>query len=82
MNCCNANGDCTQGKDCPVRKQRIKEIVRKQRIKEINDAYTNGFKDAQIDDPIDDLAHTFKGLITLLTVVLGLWITYLIIWGK
>jgi len=73
MNCCNANGQCEQGKDCPVRKQRIKEI---------NDAYTNGFKDAQIDDPIDDLAHTFKGLITLLTVVLGLWITYLIIWGK
>lgn len=73
MNCCNANGDCTQGKDCPVRKQRIKEI---------NDAYTNGFKDAQIDEPIDDLAHTFKGLITLLTVVLGLYVAYLIIWGK
>ena len=30
MNCCNANGVCDQGKDCPVRKQRIKEI---------NDAY-------------------------------------------
>ena len=73
MNCCNANGDCTQGRDCPVRKQRIKDV---------NDAYANGYKDAQIDDPIDDLAHTFKGLITLLTVVLGLWITYLIIWGK
>lgn len=73
MNCCNANGDCTQGKDCPVRKQRIKEI---------NDAYTNGFKDAQIDEPIDDLAHTFKGLITLLTVVLCVWIVCLLIWGK
>lgn len=73
MNCCNANGDCTQGKDCPVRKQRIKEI---------NDAYTNGFKDAQIDDPIDDLAHTFKGLITLLMVVLCVWVVYLLIWGK
>ena len=20
MNCCNANGDCNQGRDCPVRK--------------------------------------------------------------
>lgn len=73
MNCCNANGDCTQGKDCPVRKQRIKEI---------NDAYANGFKDAQLNDPIDDIAYTFKGLITLLMVVLCLWGAYLIIWGK
>lgn len=73
MNCCNANGDCTQGKDCPVRKQRIKEI---------NDAYANGFKDAQLNDPIDDIAYTFKGLITLLMVVLCVWGAYLIIWGK
>ena len=72
MNCCNANGDCTQGRDCPVRKQLIKEI---------NDAYTNGFKDAQIDDPIDDLAHTFKGLLTVMMVVLGLWVVCLLIWG-
>jgi hypothetical protein len=73
MNCCNANGQCDQGKDCPVRKQRIKEI---------NDAYTNGFKDAQLNDPIDDIAYTFKGLITLLMVVLCVWGAYLIIWGK
>jgi hypothetical protein len=73
MNCCNANGQCDQGKDCPVRKQRIKEI---------NDAYANGFKDAQLNDPIDDIAYTFKGLITLLTVVLCVWGAYLIIWGK
>ena len=72
MNCCNANGDCTQGRDCPVRKQRIKEI---------NDAYTNGFKDAQIDDPIDDLAHTFKGLLTVMMVVLCVWVVCLLIWG-
>ena len=72
MNCCNANGDCTQGRDCPVRKQRIKEI---------NDAYANGYKDAQIDDPIDDLAHTFKGLLTVMMVVLILWIVCLLIWG-
>ena len=72
MNCCNANGDCTQGRDCPVRKQRIKEI---------NDAYANGFKDAQLNDPIDDLAYTFKGLLTVMTVVLGGWIVCLLIWG-
>ena len=73
MNCCNANGVCDQGKDCPVRKQRLKEI---------NDAYANGFKDAQLDDPIDDLADTFKALLTMMTVVLGVWIVCLIIWGK
>jgi hypothetical protein len=73
MNCCNANGDCTQGKDCPVRKQRIKEI---------NDAYANGFKDAQLNDPIDDIAYTFKGLLTVMTVVLCVWVVCLLIWGK
>ena len=73
MNCCNANGVCDQGKDCPVRKQRLKEI---------NDAYCNGFKDAQLDDPIDDLADTFKALLTIMTLVLGVWIVCLLIWGK
>jgi hypothetical protein len=73
MNCCNANGVCDQGKDCPVRKQRLKEI---------NDAYCNGYKDAQLGDPIDDLADTFKALLTMLTLVLGVWIVCLIFWGK
>jgi hypothetical protein len=31
MNCCNANGNCTQGKDCAVRK--------------VNDSYINGKPD-------------------------------------
>jgi hypothetical protein len=72
MNCCNANGVCDQGKDCPVRKQRIKEV---------NAAYSNGFKDAQLNDPIDDLADTFKALLVLMTVVLGVWIVCLLFWG-
>lgn len=72
MNCCDANGNCNQGRDCPVRKQRITEV---------NDAYANGLKDSQIDDPYEDIAYTFKGLITAMTVVLILWITYLIILG-
>ncbi|CAB4131814.1 hypothetical protein UFOVP125_24 [uncultured Caudovirales phage] len=73
MNCCNANGVCDQGKDCPVRKQRIKEI---------NDAYINGYNDAQLGDPLDDLADTFKGLIAWLGLALGVWIVCLLIWGK
>jgi hypothetical protein len=73
MNTCCDYGKCTNGPDCPVRKQRLKEI---------NDAYSNGFKDAQLDDPLDDLADTFKALLTMLTLVLGVWIVCLIIWGK
>ena len=72
MTCC-GYGKCDQGKDCPVRKQRLKEI---------NDAYANGYNDAQLGDPIDDLADTFKALLTMLTAVLGVWIVCLLIWGK
>ena len=76
MNCCNANGDCTQGRDCPVRKQRIKEV---------NDAYIKGYMMGQedpLDDPYEDIADTFKGLLTTMTLVLCLWVVYLLIWGK
>jgi hypothetical protein len=31
MNCCNANGKCTQGRDCPIRKQKL--------LQEIGDPY-------------------------------------------
>jgi hypothetical protein len=72
MTCCDY-GKCTNGPDCPVRQKRLKEI---------NDAYANGFKDAQLNDPIDDLADTFKALLTMLTLVLGVWIVCLVIWGK
>ena len=72
MNCCNANGDCTQGRDCPIRKQRIKEV---------NEAYIKGYMMGQ-EDPLDDLADTFKALLTVVTVVLGLWVVCLLLWGK
>ena len=72
MTCCDY-GKCINGPDCPVRKQRLKEI---------NDAYSNGFKDAQLNDPIDDLADTFKALLAMVTAVLGVWIVCLVSWGK
>jgi len=72
MTCCDY-GKCTNGPDCPVRKQRLKEI---------SEAYANGFKDAQLNDPMDDLADTFKALLVLMTVVLGVWVVCLVIWGK
>jgi hypothetical protein len=56
--------------------------VRKQRAQETNDAYANGFRDAQLNDPLDDMAETFKALLTMVTVVLCGWVLYLLIWGK
>ena len=72
MTCCDY-GKCDQGKDCPIRKQRIKEI---------NDAYINGYNDAHLGDPLDDLADTFRALLAMVTLVLSVWIFYLVIWGK
>jgi len=73
MNTCCDYGKCTNGPDCPVLKQRLKEI---------NDSYANGFKDAQLNDPLDDMAETFKALLTMVTVVLCGWIAFLLFWGK
>ena len=72
MNCCDGNGNCNQGRDCPVRKQRIKET---------NEAYVKGYIMGQ-EDPLDDLADTFKGLLTVMAVVLCGWVAFLLIWGK
>jgi len=72
MNCCNDFNNCTQGRDCPIRKQRAQET---------NDAYVKGFLMGQ-EDPLDDLADTFKGLLTAIAVVLIAWIAFLLLWGK
>ena len=68
MTCC--NGNCTQGRDCPTRQQRLKEV---------NNLYIqNGLH----DDPIDDFADTFKGLLVVMTAALAVWIVLLLLWGK
>ena len=71
--CCNDFGNCTQGRDCPIRKQRVKEI---------NDAYANGYRDAQLGDPIDDLADAFKSVVVVAVAMLIAWIFFLLLWGK
>ena len=57
MNCCDANGDCNQGRNCPIRKQRIKEV---------NDAYIN-----RTFDPIphEEVFASVKALIAWLALV-------------
>ena len=69
MNCCDANGNCTQGKDCAIRKQRIKEV---------NDAYTNGFNDARLDDPYEDVFGTFRALIVVVAVCIAVTLVFFI----
>ena len=76
MNCCNENGNCTQGRDCPVRKQRAQEA---------NDAYMSGHK--KPDKPYEDIAvtfvaETFKTLIAIIALVAGIALLALVIWGK
>lgn len=72
MNCCNANGKCDQGKDCPVRKQRAQET---------NDAYMSGGW-GKVSDPYDDVTQTFKALIAVIAVTTALTLFAFLIWGK
>jgi hypothetical protein len=72
MNCCNDFNNCTQGRDCPVRKQRAKET---------DEAYIKGFLMGQ-EDPLDDLADTFKALILVIAVTGALTLLAYLIWGK
>jgi len=70
MNCCDANGNCNQGRNCPVRQQRIKET---------NDAYINGKPDT---NPYDDTLGSFKELITVIMVVACITLLFFVIcWG-
>ena len=72
MNCCDANGDCTQGRDCPIRKQRTKEA---------NDAYMSGGW-GKVTDPYDDVTQTFKALIAVIAVTTALTLLAFLVWGK
>ncbi len=72
MNCCNANGNCDQGRDCPIRKQRTKEA---------NDAYINRSNGLE-PDVLDDIAASIKGLIALIVVVVTITLLAFAIWGK
>jgi hypothetical protein len=48
-------------------------------IKRVNEAYArNGLE----QDPLNDLADTFKGLIAFIFVVVGLTMVAFAVWGK
>ena len=73
MNCCNSHGECTQGRDCPIRKQRAKEV---------NEAYTNGGSWGKVDDPYSDVSETFKALLAVIAVTAAVTLLAFVIWGK
>ena len=73
MNCCNDFGNCTQGRDCPVRKQRQQET---------NDAYIHRGSWGKVADPYDDVADTFKALILVIAVTASITLLAFFIWGK
>jgi hypothetical protein len=70
--CCNDFGNCTQGRDCPIRKQRTKEA---------NDAYMNRSNGLE-PDILDDFVASIKGLIAVIVVVTGITLIAFAIWGK
>ena len=73
MNCCNEyDGTCTQGRDCPIRKQRTKEA---------NDAYINRNNGLE-PDILDDFVASIKGLIAVIVVVVTITLLAFGIWGK
>jgi len=72
MNCCNANGNCTQGRDCPIRKQRAEET---------NKAYINRNNGLE-PDLMDDFIASIKGLIAVIVVVVTITLLAFGIWGK
>ena len=69
MTCC-CTYKCEQGRDCPVRQQRIKEV---------NDAYINGKPDP---DPYHETLGSFKELITVIVVATAVGLLAYVFWGK
>ena len=71
MNCCNANSQCTQGRDCPVRKKRAQETYKE--FYEMN---------LKVADPYDDVTETIKALIAVIAVTGAVTLLAFLIWGK
>ena len=70
--CCNDFGNCTQGRDCPIRKKLNKEL---------DDAYIRGTKKVETN-LYDETVGEFKSLLALLIFIVGLVMLAFAIWGK
>ena len=73
MNCCDANGNCNQGADCAIRKQKV-----------VNDAYANRIwlekEERSWTNPSDNDFVTFSELIAFIVLIGGLALIYFVIW--
>jgi hypothetical protein len=69
MTCCEYK--CEQGRNCPVRKQRIEAT---------NQAYIERGRLVETD-PYVETVGSVKSLIAWLGLALGVWIVCLVIWG-
>lgn len=72
MNCCDANGNCVQGRDCPIRKQRMEAA---------NRAYSDRGM-VIYTDSYEDTIGTVKALIIVIVVTAIVTILSFFIWGK
>jgi len=70
--CCDANGNCVQSKDCPIRKQRMETA---------NKAYAERGRVVDTDPYIDTLG-TVKALMSVLVVCVAVTLMAYFIWGK
>ena len=69
MTCCDY-GKCNQGRDCPIRKQRMEAA---------NKAYAERGIDT---DPYTDTLSTVKALLAVIAVTAAMTLLAYFIWGK
>jgi len=63
MNCCNANGQCTQGADCAARK--------------VNDAYINGKPDTNpYDETLGSFSELVAVIIVVVCITLLAYVVW------
>ena len=71
MSCCEYK--CTQGRDCPIRKQRAEET---------NKAYIERGSWGSVSDPAEEVFDTFKVLTLWIAIAGAIGMLALAFWGK
>jgi len=71
MTCCDY-GKCTQGRDCPIRKQRMEAA---------NKAYAEHGRVVDTD-PYEDTLSTVKTLVSVIAVTAAMTLLAFAFWGK
>ena len=72
MNTCCDYGKCNQGRDCPIRKQRMEAT---------NKAYAEHGRVVDTD-PYEDTLGTVKALLAVIAVTAAMTLLAYFIWGK